>query len=228
MFKIIKSNHPEHDTFFVSDLHFGHDREFIYGKRNFKSLYEHDSALIHRWNETCSQNSVVFNLGDFIFNDALGERFVNICRRLSFGTMYLLAGNHTSGHKKIYTEALKAKYPDAIKEGRVECEIYPLEYLIDNNPNKKIIFLPQYAEAKIGGKDLVLCHYPIISHNNQSGDSYMLCGHSHGSCEFTNIKTGSGYRLDVGIESFGKPINFIDIKQFFNQRKQTSFDHHGL
>lgn len=228
MFKIIKPDHPAHDIFFVSDLHFGHDRPFIYGRRNFKSLEEHDSTLIYRWNQVCLNTSIVFNLGDFIFNDALGERFLNICRQLSFNTMYLLAGNHTSGHKKVYTEALKAKYPDAIKEGRVESEIYPLEYLIDNNPYKKVVFLPQYAEAKIKGINLVLCHYPIISHNDQSSDSYMLCGHSHGSCEFTNIKTGSGYRLDVGIESFGKPINFIDIKQFFGQRKQTSFDHHGL
>jgi len=228
MFKVIKIKHPDDKVFAVSDLHIGHDKNFIYEKRGFTSAQDHDHNVIGVFNKTCNHESIVINIGDFVFNDAKGERFKSLCRQLNFGIMYLLIGNHTSGHKRIYTDALKAQFPDAIAaDGQVKYEIYPLEYLVDNNPDKKIVFLPQYTEFVINNKQFVFCHYPIISHNDQANGSFMICGHSHGSCEFTNTKTGSGYRLDVGIESFEKPISIVEIRNFFQNRTITSFDHHG-
>ena len=36
--------------FASSDLHFGHDREFLWGPRGFRSSIEHDEAIIANWN----------------------------------------------------------------------------------------------------------------------------------------------------------------------------------
>ena len=34
----------------TSDLHFGHDREFIWGPRGFKNVNEMNEAIIKNWN----------------------------------------------------------------------------------------------------------------------------------------------------------------------------------
>ena len=36
------------EIFFTSDLHFMHDREFIWGPRGFKDVYEMNEAIIAR------------------------------------------------------------------------------------------------------------------------------------------------------------------------------------
>lgn len=39
----------------TSDLHIGHNKEFVYKERGFQSIEEHDSALLSNWNELVSQ-----------------------------------------------------------------------------------------------------------------------------------------------------------------------------
>ena len=45
--------------FLTSDTHFGHDREFLWGPRGFRSSIEHDEAVIANWNSVnmCYQNT---------------------------------------------------------------------------------------------------------------------------------------------------------------------------
>lgn len=227
MFKSLKIVHPEHDVWAISDLHFGHDREFIYGPRGFDSVTNHDETLIHRWNEVCSDRSVVLNLGDFCFADPDGTRFKNLMRRLAFGTHYLLTGNHTSGARQVYMETLVKRFPDAVKDGQLQYEVYPLVHLVDSDPAKQVVFMPEYMEVSIGGHRYVLCHYPIVSFNNQSREGTCLVGHSHGGCAMTNKDTGTGRRLDVGVESFGRPISLTEIKRHLAGRTVDAQDHHG-
>ena len=54
--------------FVVSDTHFGHEREFLYGPRNFSSIQEHDEEVIRRWNSVVQPDDTVYHLGDVIFN----------------------------------------------------------------------------------------------------------------------------------------------------------------
>jgi calcineurin-like phosphoesterase family protein len=229
MIKTIRVKHPKEDIWFVSDFHYNHDREFIYKARGFNNVIEHDNTIVERWNYFLNEASIVFHLGDLIFGDSDASKLKDLFRRLKFQTLYLLWGNHTAGQKFLYNQTLAAQFPDAIESNGVghNYEVYPLTYLLDSNPNKKIVFLPQYVDADIDGKKFVLCHYPIISHDKQGHGSYHLCGHSHAGCEFTNKDVGSGFRLDVGIESFGRPINAVEVQEFFNSRSITTFDYHG-
>lgn len=52
--------------FLTSDLHFNHDREFIYGPRGFKSVEEMNEALIKNWNGTVTNEDDVYVLGGFL------------------------------------------------------------------------------------------------------------------------------------------------------------------
>ena len=52
-----------------SDLHFGHDRQFMYGPRGFSSIEEHDATIIENWNKIVKPNDTVYLLGDLMLND---------------------------------------------------------------------------------------------------------------------------------------------------------------
>jgi len=226
MFKTIKLSHPENDLFWVSDFHAGHNRDFLYGKRGFASVVEHDETLIRRWNDTVKDTSVVVHLGDIQFGDPDGSRLKTLLRRLRFKTLYLLTGNHLSGQLQLYKEALGARFPDAIVDDRLTYEVYPLSYYLDNNTARSVIFLPTYAEFSVGGQHIVACHYPVASHNKQGHGSLMLSGHCHGNFALTNKDTGQGLRLDVGIESFGRPISLTEVKAHLRGRDLNVVDHH--
>lgn len=226
MLKTLKFNGEEHNFFFISDLHQRHNRDFIYGPRGFKTVGDHDNTNIHQWNSVCNHLSTVFHLGDFIFNDGDGNEFWKLIDRLNFGKLYLLWGNHYSGQRQAYLKVLKDQFPDSVDiDGKLSYEVYPLEFNI--NSTKKIIFLPQYAEICVNSTLLTLCHYPIVSHIKQGHQSIMLCGHSHSNCPITNKDTGKGMRLDVGVESFGRPISLKEVKYHLRNRDLDSVDHHG-
>lgn len=237
MLKTLKFSGLENQFFFVSDLHYQHNKDFIYTKRKdlnskiYQNVTEHDNGIINSWNSVCTKDSIVFNLGDVAFNDSDGHSFKSLMRKTSFSKQFILWGNHTSGHRQTYLELLKSAFPQAISENAgaidINFEVYPLSYNVDGNPDKQVIFLPTYVEIQINSTKLMLNHYPIISHNGVGKGFYHLCGHSHGSCEFTNKDIGKGRRLDVGIESFGRPINLLEVKKHLDSRTFDSFDHHN-
>ena len=57
----------------TSDLHLGHDRDFVWGPRGFTSVEEHDAEIIRLWNETIPHEADVYVLGDLMLgNNAEG------------------------------------------------------------------------------------------------------------------------------------------------------------
>jgi len=234
--KLLKFKGDESKYFFVSDLHYRHTKDFLWSKRKdakgnfYQNSEDHDSGIKALWNSVCNSESIVYNMGDIVFNDSKGDHFWSLLRQLNFREMYLLLGNHTSGQRQAYIAGMKFQHPNAfdIVDGveQLTYEVYPLRVAVDGNPNKVVIFLPQYAEIQINSTQLILCHYPILSHNGMSHSSLHICGHSHSGCELTNKDTGKGLRLDVGVESFGRPVNLLEVKRHLQGRDIDSRDHH--
>ena len=54
---------------FTSDLHFGHNKEFLYKPRGFENIVDHDETIIKNWNELVAPNDTIFILGDLMLND---------------------------------------------------------------------------------------------------------------------------------------------------------------
>ena len=52
-------------TFFIADIHFGHDAILRYENRPFKDAAEQDEVLIRNWNGAVSADDEVFLVGDF-------------------------------------------------------------------------------------------------------------------------------------------------------------------
>lgn len=91
----------------ISDTHFGHRNilnftdekgELIRGKV-FKSIEEHDEALVKNWNDLVSPQDHVYHLGDVV----LARRNMEICRRLN-GHKRLVRGNHDIFSTKEYID----------------------------------------------------------------------------------------------------------------------------
>lgn len=45
--------------FFTSDLHFNHDREFVWGDRGFKIVEEMNEAIVLNWNSVIDEDDTV-------------------------------------------------------------------------------------------------------------------------------------------------------------------------
>lgn len=88
------------NIFATSDLHFGHDRAFIWGARGFKSIEEHDAEIIKRWNEVVTEKDDVYILGDLMLGDNAHGIY---CLSQLNGKLHILTGNHcTSVRQKLY------------------------------------------------------------------------------------------------------------------------------
>ena len=86
--------------FATSDLHFCHNREFIWGARGFKSIEEHDAEIIKRWNEVVTAEDDVYILGDLMLGD--NAHGIQCLSQLN-GKLHILTGNHcTAARQKLY------------------------------------------------------------------------------------------------------------------------------
>lgn len=233
MLKPLKITSSPDDLFVISDLHIHHDKPWIVQARGFTSIAEHDETLIARWNETVTDDSIVIHLGDLMARSD-EKAFWALIRRLRFKRLLLLLGNHVSGQKQAYQEALRAQFPNAFpppelpasSAAQAHYEVYPLHVCVDGDPSRTVTFLPEYVEVTVAKQDLVLSHYPIISHHGISKGVIHLTGHSHGNLALTAAKTGQGKRLDVGVESFGRPVSLTEVVRLLQGRDVDARDHH--
>ena len=171
--------------FVTSDLHFSHNRSFLYTPRGFNSIEEHDEAIIKLWNETVGENDTVFILGDLMLNDNVAG--INKLRRLN-GYLFIAAGNHDNNSRiELYEDELSWKV-DSVKYA------YRLKY---------------------HGYNFFLTHYPTLTANNDDGKTLSrktinICGHSHVSDPFADWNKGVIFHAELDTNN-NKPWLLDDI-----------------
>jgi calcineurin-like phosphoesterase family protein len=77
--------------FFVADIHAGHKNCLAFDNRPFKSIEEHDEAIIRNWNNRVGIDDDVWILGDFSWYNA--TKTIEFYKRLN-GNKHLCIGNH--------------------------------------------------------------------------------------------------------------------------------------
>lgn len=78
-------------NYYIADLHFGHKNVLSFDNRPFKTIEDHDQALIENWNNTVGMDDDVYILGDISWGNSTDT--INIFRQLN-GTLHLVRGNH--------------------------------------------------------------------------------------------------------------------------------------
>ena len=75
----------------TSDLHFSHNRDFLWQPRGFENIYEHNETIIKNFNEVVGWDDDLYILGDCFLND--NEEGMKCMRRLP-GRLHIIWGNH--------------------------------------------------------------------------------------------------------------------------------------
>ena len=99
----------------TSDLHFGHDREFVWGARGFEDVEEMNVAIVQRFNSVISPEDTLYILGDVMLGD--NEAGIDCLKRIN-GKKIFIRGNHDTNARvellKNFTEE-EIKWADMIK-----------------------------------------------------------------------------------------------------------------
>lgn len=176
--------------FFTSDLHFCHDREFVWKDRGFSSVEEMCEAIVRNWNNVVGADDQVYVLGDVALGGDSGtEGGVSYLSRLN-GRITLIAGNHD-------TDRRLAAYGSL--------------------PNVERI---AYADRiRIGKRVFFLCHYPTMTGNMEANPGQVvinLHGHTHSKDRFYN---DIPYMYNVGLDAHGMvPVGVDEVLCDFERK----------
>lgn len=85
--------------YLTSDLHFGHDREFIWKVRGYNSVEEMNEEQVRKWNEIIVEEDDIYILGDVMLGESNNIEYL---KRLK-GNIHIILGNHdTANREKMY------------------------------------------------------------------------------------------------------------------------------
>ncbi len=175
----------------TSDLHIGHNREFVYQDRGFNNIEEHDEKLVNNWNELIETEDMVYVLGDVMLkHDLADDDFsygMSLLKQLN-GKLTIIRGNHDSVGK---IERYKT-CANVVRAG--DAALY-LEY------------------PDIGRYHFYLSHYPtVVSHEKLKPVKSALIniyGHTHQKEHFYN---GHPYMYCACLDAHElKPVLLDDI-----------------
>lgn len=137
--------------YYTADQHFGHSNIIRFCDRPFTTVEEMDEVLINNWNETVSDNDIVYILGDLVFrSDKHATYYID---RLK-GMKHLVLGNHD--HKWIKNCNL-GKYFESVS------------YYLEIKDGEKRLALCHYPMLSWGGAARGALHVYAHIHNKKDG-----------------------------------------------------------
>lgn len=133
----------------TSDLHFGHDKDFIWAPRGFNSVIEMNSIILQNMQEMISWEDDVYILGDCWLNIS-EEAGINFLHQIP-GHKIIIAGNHDT-----------------------DSRIAAME-----NAGDDIFFAGYGMRFKYGKYKFFMSHYPTLTANTDNAKVWNLSGHTH-------------------------------------------------
>jgi len=154
---------------FTSDLHFCHDREFIYKPRGFNSIEEHDEKILQNFKDTIQNDDLLFILGDLMLNN--NEKGIELINQIP-GFKKIILGNHDSLKRiELYHKLYKTSilgYADILKYGKKFYYLSHYPTLVANENDKVIWCLHGHTHSKEKFSTAAACNYNVAldAHNN--------------------------------------------------------------
>lgn len=216
MIKIRKFSHDYSQVLVTSDLHYGHNKDFVWRARGFNSDVEHNEWIRSQL-LSLDTNALLIFLGDFglsIGSDAIKELVNDIpCETL------MIWGNHNSGVKQLYSSA--CTYYHASHE-----EVYPLRI------TPRVTMMGDSMLLKIDRSLFYCTHMSPLVYPEMSLGTMCLCGHSHGQLPGINPNgTQFGKILDCGVDNakIHNGTAFFSLQEILDimeSKPRATFDHH--
>ena len=166
---------------FTSDLHFNHNRDFVYEPRGFSSVYEMNEALLDNYNSVIKPDDEVYILGDLMLGDDYAIKYI---RQLN-GKIHVIRGNHDS-----------ARRLEMYKDSHNIIDIQNSDYF---NYGGYRFYLSHYP---------TLCSY--ISGKPLKNNLINICGHTHTKDKFADFINNFIYHVEVDAHNCF-PVNLDTI-----------------
>ena len=168
--------------YFSSDLHFGHNRDFLYDPRGYNNINDHDEDLIEKWNSIVNYDDEVYLLGDVMLND---NNYGLFCLRRLNGIIHIIRGNHDTDERLNLYNSL---YNVDVIGWSTMIKYQGLHFYLSHYPTFTSNFdYEKPLKAKVIG----------------------LFGHTHQQAEFFN---DNPYMFHVGVDSNnGYPISIDEV-----------------
>lgn len=177
--------------FFTSDLHFGHNKDFIFKARGFNTVEEMNEEILKNINSRVDKDDTLFILGDIYLNSDEGAEYF---KRINCENIHIILGNHDTNNRVI-------KLFKTFPYNDLSC-----------------ITNISYADViKWGKYSFYLSHYPTITttiskHLNTS--LINLFGHTHQTKKFYMTETGNviPWMYNVGCDAHNcTPVSINEI-----------------
>jgi calcineurin-like phosphoesterase family protein len=215
MLKVYKKREQYRSIKISSDFHYGHDKEFLYGPRGFKSAQEHND-WIDAQIRTLQHDDLLICLGDVGLSVG-PEAIMRFLERIPCETL-MVWGNHNSGVMQAYNNSLPVGFKNK--------EVYPL------NITHNITMMGESFMLNVDRDRFFCTHMSPLIYHEQNRTRVCICGHSHGNLKQINPdRDDFGKILDCGVEN-AKAYNgtaFFDIDEvvkIMSKKQTSSFDHH--
>lgn len=145
----------------ISDLHFNHDREFVWKVRGFNNVYEMNCAIVDNWNKVVAPDDDVYVLGDLCLGGPNSLQDNKKLIQSLKGNLHIVRGNHC-------TDARIGMYGECWNVVEIENAIY----------------------LRYKGYTFYMSHYPTMTANLEK-ESLKACtinlfGHTHSKDHFYN------------------------------------------
>lgn len=161
--------------FICSDLHFNHDRQFVWGARGFNSVEEMNEAIIERHNNIVNPEDDVYICGDLCLGggvEGITARNQALIERLN-GHIHIVLGNHDT-------------------PARIEMYRFC----------KNVVEVCYATMIHYNGYHFFLSHYPCMTANHDEDKPLKakvinLCGHNHVADRFADMDKGLIYHIEL-------------------------------
>lgn len=144
-------------TWFTSDLHFNHDREFIWKARGFSSVEEMNEAIVERFNSMVAPCDFTYILGDVMLGPNL-EAGIELLKRLNGGKI-IIRGNHDSNRRIDAYRDLGIPVFDALR-----ADFKGYHFYLSHYPT---------LTANLEKESLRQCTINLFGHTHQKSNFYM-------------------------------------------------------
>lgn len=156
--------------YFTSDLHFCHDREFLYEPRGFKSVREMNNEIVMRWNEVVAPDAHIYVLGDIMLCDNVEG--IRLLKQLK-GHIHIICGNHeTDARRALYENCYNVV--EVVDAKRLKYDGY--HFFLSHYP----CLCANYDDGRSLKKQCI-----------------SLCGHSHYRNPFRDMGKGLIYHCEL-------------------------------
>lgn len=219
--------------FFGSDFHIGHNKDFIYERRGFKNIDDHNEFIykasldyVNTFRTLYPNKQMIFIFcGDFSLNLDF-DKVINWLNRISsiFDKVFYVFGNHESQiNRYVYTQSDR-RFPIKIKN----VVFYGNELLLKVYETTTPILQNRICNP-------ILCtHYPLASVPGHCGPNSWIniCGHTHGTFDPTKLSNKLSLDpvlnfdpkkippcFDISVDScrkFNKGLPIIEFNDLFN------------